>query len=272
MIRAGRALPLARCLLPFARTSVWRGRMEVKLRVEPRISMNKLAEYAVTAGSLRRRSIIADQIVDRPFKRVTYEHGRRALARFFMNPASTPEQLHRVADGLRDRAGSTPKDHLAEKRSLIRSARALEAFELIADDVKSKKAVAVPGAKGGAALSWSGVRVSVRPDIGLLRPGTERRIGAIKFHFSVHGRLTPKALKYAATILRAYLIDQGETPQPSQCIAVDVMAMEYESAPRSMRTILKELQASCKEIAALWPSILAEEQENEKVRANVRLV
>lgn len=246
--------------------------MEVKLRSEPRISMNKLAEYAVEPGSVRRRNIIADQIVERPYKRVTYEEGRRALTRFFVNPASTPEQLIRMAEGLRDQVASNPEMDKQDKRSLYCSARALEAFEMIADDVKGTKAVAVPGGKGPSRLTWSGVQVSVRPDICLLKPGTEQRIGAVKFHFSVDHRLPPKALKYAATILRAYLIDQGDTPKPTLCVAVDVMATEYESAPQGMKPILRELQASCKEIAQLWPGILAEEMEKEKKRADVRLI
>jgi hypothetical protein len=246
--------------------------MEVKLRQKPRISMNKLAEYAVESASSRRRNIIADQIVERPFKRVTYEQGRRALARFFMNPAATSEDLFRMAEDLRDRVASNPEIDRQDKRSLICSARALEAFEMIADDVKGKKAVAVPGGKEASALMWWGVRVSVRPDIALLKPGTEQRIGAIKFHFSVEHRLPPKALKYAATILRAYLLENGETPQPSLCVAVDVMSTEHESAPRGMTSIIKELRASCQEIAERWPSILKREMEKESKRATVLLI
>lgn len=177
-----------------------------------------------------------------------------------------------MTEGLRDQVASNPEMDKQDKRSLDCSARALEAFEMIADDVKGTKAVAVPGGKGPSRLTWSGVQVSVRPDICLLKPGTEQRIGAVKFHFSVNHRLQPKALKYAATILRAYLVEQGDTAQPSLCVAVDVMATEYESAPRGMTSILKELRASCKDIALLWPSILAEEMEKEKKRADVRLI
>jgi hypothetical protein len=246
--------------------------MEVKIRTEPRISMNKLAEYAVEPSSSRRRSIIADQIVERSFKRVTYEQGRRALARFFVNPAATSDDLLRMAGDLRDRAASNPEMDKQDKRSLICSARALEAFEMIAEDVKGKKAVAAPGGKDASPLTWSGVRVSVRPDICLLKPGTEQRIGAIKFHFSVEHRLPPKALKYAATILRTYLIENGETPQPSLCLAVDVMSTEYEASPRGMTAIVKELKGSCQEIAERWPSILKREMEKESKRATVVLV
>jgi len=82
--------------------------MEVKLRVNPRISMNKLAEYAVEPSAGRRRNIIADAIVERPYKRITYEHARRSLARFFTNPSMPPSQLRRMAEELRDNAARFP--------------------------------------------------------------------------------------------------------------------------------------------------------------------
>jgi hypothetical protein len=50
------------------------------------------------------------------------------------------------------------------------------------------------------------------------------------------------------------------------------MSTEYESAPRGMTSILKELRGSCQEIAERWPSILKQETERESKRATVVLI
>lgn len=226
--------------------------MGEELRADPRFSMNKLAQYVVTQSPRRRRALIMQQIRPLPFITTRYEPARRLLVRHFSDPSRPPKQLSRMAAGLRDRAAPLPDDDDSGS-SLIASARAVEAFAKIADRVKVNNVIAVAGPRRQADMTFSGVRVVVCPDVSFLERGTERRVGALKFHFSVTNRLDIEALRYGAAILHAFLENQGERPKRAACVAVDVMAAQHELAPRAMKDRIKNLEAACQEIAERWP-------------------
>jgi hypothetical protein len=224
------------------------------LRNAPHFSVNKLAEY-MEAMPRRRRSLIIDQIKQPTVKVIHYEDARRALVRFFGDPNRTRQHLLESAAFLRDRAAEIGKSDEHRAQCLLSGARAVEAFTSIADEVRTKRILAVPGPRRHADLNMGGVRIVVTPDICVLERGTERRIGAVKFHFPRTQRLSQGALQYAATLLFHYLQKQGDTPQRRECIAVDVFSERYESAPTAMRDRLKDVEAACEEIAERWPAI-----------------
>lgn len=226
--------------------------MSDELRVEPRISVNKLAEYVVTQSPRRRRTIITDQIKPSPYVTSRYEDARRVLAQHLSEPSRERKQLLRMGAVLRDRAAELSADD-DRRKSLLASARAVEAFADIADRLKVKNAIATTGARRNADLVVAGVRVVVCPDVAFLERGTERRVGGAKFHFPVANRLTTEALRYAAAMLYAHHEHRGDSPRRDACIAVDVMAGEFESAPRAMKERMKNVEAACQEIAERWP-------------------
>lgn len=240
--------------------------MTDELREDPRVSMHKLAEYAVTEGPRRRRAIILGQIRPPRYITTTYEDARHKLVRFFSDQSGAdPERLIEMAEELRDRSFGAREDKDRAK-SLLASARALESFADFAERVRVKDAVAVAGPRRDADLFLAGVRVVVCPDVCFLQRGTERRIGALKFHFPVAYRLNTEALQYAAAILFAYLEERGDSPVRSACLTVDVMAGQFQQAPRAMKARLANLEAACEEIAERWPVLLQVAREAQSKR------
>ncbi|MBA3894426.1 MAG: hypothetical protein H0X69_12155, partial [Gemmatimonadales bacterium] len=197
------------------------------------------------------------QIMPSAFIVNRYEDARRVLIRFFSNPSLSADDLYPAARALRDRAATLPED-ADHRKSLMASARAVEAFAPMAAPVRkrTKGLLAAPGVRRNADLTLSGVRVVVCPDICFVERGTERRIGALKFHFPAKPRMKVEALRYAASILYGYLQDDGDDPLRRACISVDVMGNQHEAAPVAMKDRLKDLQAACEEISERWPAIL----------------
>lgn len=227
--------------------------MDAKLRLSPRFSINKLAEY-MSASPRRRRSLIIDQIRVPVAKVINYEDARRVLVRFFGDPDRTPKQLLDTAATFRDRAALSPEEHRSQ--CLISSARALEAFAPFSDHFRPRGVVAVPGPRKGADLTLGGVRVVVAPDISLIEPGTEQRVGAIKFHFSRSAPLSAEGLQYSSTLLYEHLERDWDRPTKSRCISVDIFGHRAEAVPRAVKDRLKNLEAACEEISERWPTLV----------------
>lgn len=225
------------------------------LKTEPYVSMNKLAEYVAARSASRRRSIIKNQIVRKPYMTVRYTAGKRVIARFMANPSAGVPQLLTAASSLRDKAATFPEGDDRRKYA-VESAQAVEAFALVAEKIRNRKLLAVVG-RNGAEMEMSGVRIGVNPDVCFLERGTERRIGALKLHCSKTFPLDAEGLQNAAAILYAYLEGQGDEPVKGACVAVNVLTAEYEWAPRAMKNRLRNIEAACEEIAGWWPNLVA---------------
>jgi hypothetical protein len=154
---------------------------------------------------------------------------------------------------MRDRAAVNPDEYAS--KSLMASARALEAFAPLSEKIKPKGVIALAGPIRNTDVLIRGVRVVVAPDISLLEIGTEHRIGAIKFHFPRSSKLTSESLQYVSTLLYQYLEDVGDSPKKTHCFSVDVFSEKFETVPRAMKDRYKNLEAACEEIAERWPAL-----------------
>jgi hypothetical protein len=160
-----------------------------------------------------------------------------------------------VATRLRDRASEPGVDDF-EAQCLRCSARAIEAFVPIAEDFRYDEAIAVPGVRRDSAITIASVRVSVAPEIAIIAPGTERQIGAVKFHFSSSYPLGQEARRYGAAIMRSYIDSIQGDPASALCEVVDIFAAAYDGAPRAIQRRLEDVEAACEEIAERWPGLL----------------
>lgn len=222
------------------------------LRLEPRISVNKLAEY-IFARPRRRKRIILDQISPPRVKVITYEDARRLLARSLADPTSDGGAVLQSANSLRDRAATEGDGH--RQSCLLASARAAEAFAPLAERIRPNAVLAVPGPRRNADFAVAGVKVGMTPDVCFIQPGTEDRVGAVKFHFPRSTSLQPEALQYVSLLLYEYLKLSGDSPRRQLCIAVDVFAGRFESTPRATVERLRNVEAACEEIAERWPGL-----------------
>ena len=127
------------------------GGMSDDFRAVPRFSMNKLAEYMVATSGIRRRNLIRYQIRVSAFKAARYTEAKRPMIGFLANPSQSVRQLLDSASMLRDMAPTFPeKDD--RRKWYMECARAVESFALVAEKVRNKKLLAVPGRK---MLTWS---------------------------------------------------------------------------------------------------------------------
>lgn len=224
-------------------------------RTEPRFSMNKLAEYVVAPSALRRRNLIRDQIKVRAFKAARYKEARPPMVAFLVNPSQSINTMLGAAGQLRDMVPTFPvKDD--RRKYYMESARAVESFALIAGKLRPKKLIAVAGRRG-ADMEMGGLRVLVGPDVYFVERSTERRVGALKLHCSKTYPLDIEALRYASTMLYAYLQGEGDEPAGNACVTVDVLTRLYEYAPGRLKNRLRTLEVACQEIVGMWPVLLA---------------
>jgi hypothetical protein len=220
----------------------------------PYIPMCKLAEYMVTASSVRRRSLVKDQIKnsleDSRKHRWWYQEARAEIRKFFRNPSSARSHLSAASNRLRDIAAEEQKE--SKQASLLASARAVEAFSPIAELVKARDVVASAGKRDDAHMRRGNVKIVVAPDILFLERGSEHIVGALKLHASQEFKLNGEALLNAASILFAYLQESGEKPIRRYCTVVDVLTPSFETAPSAIRRRMQAVQAACEEIDGWW--------------------
>jgi hypothetical protein len=223
-------------------------------RETPVFPMCKLAEYTVTAGSVRRRSLVRTQIrqtlADPEKRRWWHVEAKTEIRKFFRSPAGSRHDLTKAANRLRDMAAG--EDRKSKKDTLLASARALEAFAPIAEASRNKGVVVSPGKRDGAHIRRGSVKIIVSPDLLFLERGSEHVVGALKLHASQEFKLTSDALINAAAILFSYLEEHGEKPVKEHCTVVDLFTPAFESAPAGMKKRMQAVDAACEEIDGWW--------------------
>lgn len=228
--------------------------MFVSTRTTPRISINKLAEYATTTDPRRRRSIVKDQKKPQRYIVTLYEPAQDAIVNCLVD-------------------GNT--DALIEARMRLQEARAVTDWEetrntscLEAIDRFQRMRPALlreidgmtitRGHPNGPKLHTGGVDISVRPELTLEGERRGKTVhGAIKLHFSKNHTLVEVAGEYVATVLHQYIerFNKDATADHRLCFSVDVFGQSIEKAPRSFVARRKTLATSCEEIALWWDKI-----------------
>lgn len=127
------------------------------------------------------------------------------------------------------------------------------------DKVDLKGATAELGEARPQVLTMHNVEISVRPEIILRGQGkTGPLIGAIKLHLSRTFSLNQESAAYVSAVLQLYcqshFPDEGAT-SASYCSVIDVGSQNVFPGVASIRKRLKDLEAHCQNIAALWPTI-----------------
>lgn len=218
-------------------------------RRHPRFSITKLAEYLVaTAG--RRRTLIEDQKYPSAFIAAKWTEAYPAIADVLIHGGDRRVASEYLAQWRR-RPPTSSFD--AERRALW-----IEAMTVFAEQVDDLELAAyqfVPG-REDAYLAYSGVQLSVRPD--LLIGGDEP--GALKIYLGKSKRLTPNTPgrtgsgTYAATLMHLWAQDQVEAA-PDRCLVLDVFGRRLFTAPAKPGQPRKDALAACQEIADVWSRV-----------------
>jgi hypothetical protein len=103
------------------------------------------------------------------------------------------------------------------------------------------------------------VEISVRPDAHV--KGQDKKgdfTGCLKLHFSKASPFDDKSAAYVGAILHEFSKQHGPSPTdcgPCGCMVIDVFNGKMFEAPTAAKKRLKDVQAACKEIATLWPTV-----------------
>jgi hypothetical protein len=221
----------------------------------PRISVNKLCEF-MTAKAARQRQILRDQKYPTEFKGVYYKESSEAIA---VSVASNLENLKPVENAIKLLAQKTP-DKIGTQRRIAANLDALETFLLMLDDIDLKGATPKLGDQSPPRLTIHGVEISVRPEVLLSAKGKSDAllVGAVKLHFPRTFSLNDDSAGYVSTILqewsKAHLADDGAV-NGSLCPVIDVGSQKVYPGVKATTARMKDVDAICQNIAALWPTI-----------------
>lgn len=224
----------------------------------PRISVNKLAEY-MTARSARQRQILRDQKYPSDFKRTYYKEASEAISRCIASNLENTTVLENAISVLNQSTATK----IGTRRRLDANIDALETFQVMLDDINLGNCLPRLGDSAPRRLVIQGVEVSVRPEIILTGEGKKsaRLVGGIKLHFPRTFSLNDDAAGYVSVLVQEWCrneLDADGTPYGPYCYVIDVGAKRVCPPVRAIAARIRDIEAACRNIAALWPSIREE--------------
>jgi hypothetical protein len=222
-------------------------------RTSPRISLNKLGEYLV-ANPVRRRRIISDQKNPSDFIVARYREAVDPIVRFISSGAQNEQIIH---DAIKQ-INSRPIASDWQEQDAALSIEALTSFLDIADQVPVKGFTYSAGEQDAPKLTISGVEVSVRPELVVLRQvAGGYKVGAFKVYVVKRYPLTIGAAAYVGAVLQKFAAEKltaRGVADYSLCGVIDVFAGKIHIAPRAYQNRLAQVEAACEEIARAWPT------------------
>ena len=224
----------------------------------PNLSVNKLAEYIVSKGARQRAILFARKHPDPDFNVGMYHReAEEAATRYIADGAidSGP-----IASQIAVLGQLTPQK-IGTARRINSNIDSLERFAEMLDEIDLLGASPIMGANSVPKLVYHGVNISVRPQIVLRGSAPKRRVfvGALKFHFSSTHPHTAETAGYVSAAVQEYcrrhLAEENEIVNPAYCQVLDVASGKVHPGVKATTQRLKDIEAECQNIAALWPSI-----------------
>jgi hypothetical protein len=225
---------------------------------EPRISANQLGQFAVSDPA-KQETIVRNAKKVLVARVANYQPARNAMPK-----CHTPEGLNAeliIQHAVRMET-TIYSDSFDQKCNDLSAASLRIASQFVAHIDCSGTRISAPS-RGFDHLIIEGVRVSIQPEIviAFAHRGATKFGGAI-FNFSKtestsleNGNGKHQAGDYAAALLFLMLgVHFGAKggPRHVNCFAIDVYREKVFPAPGSYRTMLKNIEASCRNIARQW--------------------
>jgi hypothetical protein len=226
-----------------------------KQRDEPRISVNKLAQY-VTSRATRQNQILRTAKFPPEYITAYYRDASEAIARFLAGGM--------VDFGILDNSISALSQKVAanvyETRRIAGNIDAIETFNGLLDDIDFGAATARLGAQQAPHLSINGVKISVRPEVTLHSKSKagEDLVGGIKLHFPKTEPMDGEQANLVSALINAFCKDhlwKDGTPLPAQCIVIDLASGKVYPGIKAIKQRLRDVESACGQIASLWPGI-----------------
>lgn len=220
---------------------------------DPRISLNKLAEYLSTNKASRRERILREAKFPPTYQTIRYDPTREIVSRFLSGAIPNTQSLQ-VA--IADYGDTYAKDDF-EERNKKSNLEALSYFVKLAPTLNFGDTTIFLGEHAPPKLTISDVAISVRPDLLLTasKKGATLR-GGIKLNISKGAVHTKDSADYAGTLVRHYLTGKhGEECDYRICYTLDIFGRKLAEAPKSVTNRMKDVESACAEIARQWDSV-----------------
>lgn len=219
---------------------------------KPKISVNKLGEY-IKSSPHRRKTIVRDQKYPKGYIVTRYGSARSAIVDFFVRGRGDKKVIERTIKSLIHKS----YDSTFKKQDNELSIKALEIFSKTSLSIDLTKHSISKFDSNLNNLLIEGVEVTVQPDI-IISGSINGNpfVGAIKIHISKTNNLDPESGKYVAALLHKFLENSSTTKvRPEFCISLDIFTGRYFIAPRSFKSLRKDIEAACNEIRLLWEQL-----------------
>jgi hypothetical protein len=222
---------------------------------QPRISVNELAKF-INAKAARQRAILRDQKFPGEFKGMYYKESTQAISTCIASNLENTSVLDRAVQALEQQ---TP-DKIGTQRRLDSNIDAIQTFSAMLDEIDLKGATPSLGPNVASPLMIRNVRVSVRPEILLKGTGKSKidLVGGLKLHFSRTNSLGDDGAGYVSAVLqehaKTHQANDGDAFGPYCCV-VDVGRQMMCPGVKAVINRMKDVEAACTNIFALWPSI-----------------
>lgn len=207
----------------------------------------------------RQRAILRDQKFPTDFKGMYHKEASEAIASCVVSNFENVSVLDRAISVL----GQMNPGKIGTQRRINANVNAIERFKTMLDNLDLHAANPTLGENSPRKLMIQNVDISVRPEILLTGQGKNgaKLVGAMKLHFSTTNPLDEGEGGYISAVLqewsKAYLHD-GETFGP-YCYVIDVGSSKAHKGTKATTARLKDVEDTCRNIAALWPSITEED-------------
>jgi hypothetical protein len=206
---------------------------------------------------MRQRQILRDQKFPQDFKVTYYREAEEAVAACIARNFEDLSSLERALAILEQRR----PERIGTARRIAKNADAIEIFAGMLDDINLRGGIPELGDQFPPRLSIQGVEVSVRPEVVLRGQARDGRslLGAMKVHFPRTFPLNEDSAGIISAILQRYTRDvlarNGEEPYAPYCSVVDVGSRRFYEGVRATANRMREVEAECRNIAAIWESI-----------------
>ena len=219
---------------------------------KPKISVNKLGEY-IKSSPHRRKTIVRDQKYPKGYVVTRYGSARSAIVDFFVRGRGDKKVMEKTIKSLIQKS----YDSTFKKQDNELSIKALEIFSKTKISIDLTKLSISKFDSDLNNLLIEGVEVTVQPDIIISGSISGKPfVGAIKIHISKTNNLDPESGKYVAALLHKFLENSSTTKvRPEFCISLDIFTGRYFIAPRSFKSLRKDIEAACNEIRLLWEQL-----------------
>lgn len=221
-----------------------------KQRDEPRISVNKLAQY-VTSKAARQNQILRNAKFPPDYITTYYREAGEAIAKFLAGDMQESSILDNAVALLSQKVAP----NIYETRRIAGNIDAIETFGSLLDDVDFAGATAKLGAQSAPHLVANGVEISVRPEVTLHSNGKAGElVGGIKLHFPKTEPLDEEQAAYITAMMHTFCQDhlwKHGQPHAAHCMVIDLASAKVYPGVKAIKQRMKDVANACGQIATL---------------------